>query len=38
MIRILMDPLNLFEEPPMLDAPDLTDVVWPDHLEGRPEA
>jgi len=37
MIRILMDPLNLFEELPTLDAPDLTDVVWPDHLEGRPE-
>ncbi len=37
MIRILMDPLNLFEEPPVLDAPDLSDVVWPDHLDGRPE-
>lgn len=37
MIRILMDPLNLFEEPAVLDAPDLSDVVWPDHLDGRPE-
>lgn len=38
MIRILLDPLNLFEELPVLDAPDLTGIVWPDHLEGRPEA
>jgi gentisate 1,2-dioxygenase len=38
MMRILLDPLNLLEEPPVLDAPDLTGVVWPDHLEGRPEA
>ena len=38
MIRILLDPLNLFEEPPVLDAPDLTGIVWPDHAEGRPEA
>ncbi|HEX5241484.1 MAG TPA: cupin domain-containing protein [Candidatus Limnocylindrales bacterium] len=37
MIRILLDPLNLMEELPKLDAPDLTSVVWPDHLEGRPE-
>lgn len=38
MIRILLDPLDLFEEPPVLDAPDLSGIVWPDHLEGRPEA
>ncbi len=38
MIRILMDPLNLFEELPKLDAPDLTGIVWPDHFDGRPEA
>ncbi len=38
MIRILLDPLNLFEEPPVLDAPDLANVVWPDHFDGRPEA
>jgi gentisate 1,2-dioxygenase len=37
MMRILMDPLNLFEEPPKLDAPDLTGIEWPHHLEGRPE-
>jgi gentisate 1,2-dioxygenase len=36
MIRILLDPLNLFEELPELDAPDLRGVVWPDHSEGRP--
>ncbi|MBM4434044.1 MAG: cupin domain-containing protein [Chloroflexi bacterium] len=38
MIRILLDPMDLFEELPELDAPDLTGVVWPDHNEGRPEA
>ena len=38
MMRVLMDPLSLFEEPPKLDAPDLTGIEWPDHLEGRPEA
>ena len=36
MMRILLDPLNLFEEPPVLDAPDLSGVVWPDHFDGRP--
>ncbi len=38
MIRILLDPLNLFEELPILDAPDLSGIVWPDHLDGRPGA
>jgi gentisate 1,2-dioxygenase len=38
MMRILLDPLNLFEELPTLDAPDLSQVVWPDHLAGRPDA
>ncbi len=38
MIRILLDPLDLLEEPPELDAPDLTGVVWPDHSAGRPKA
>ncbi len=38
MMRVLLDPLSIFEELPKLDAPDLTGVVWPDHLEGRPEA
>lgn len=37
MIRILLDPLDLLEEPKVLDAPDLTDTVWPDHFDGRPE-
>jgi gentisate 1,2-dioxygenase len=37
-MRILLAPLDLFEELPTLDAPDLTGIVWPDHLEGRPEA
>ena len=37
MMRILLDPLNLFEELPTLDAPDLSGVVWPDHFDGRPE-
>jgi gentisate 1,2-dioxygenase len=38
MIRVLLDPLHLLEELPKLDAPDLSGVVWPDHLDGRPEA
>lgn len=38
MIRVLLDPLELLEEPKVLDAPDLTGVEWPDHLVGRPEA
>lgn len=38
MIRILLDPLDLLEEPPKLDAPDLTGVEWPDHFADRPEA
>jgi gentisate 1,2-dioxygenase len=38
MMRVLVDPLSLFEELPVLDAPDLSGIVWPDHLEGRPEA
>lgn len=37
MMRVLLDPLELIEEPPVLDAPDLTGVEWPDHLAGRPE-
>ena len=36
MIRVMLDPLNLFEELPVLDAPDLTGIVWPDHFDGRP--
>jgi gentisate 1,2-dioxygenase len=35
-MRILLDPLNLFEEPPQLDAPDVSDVRWPDMSDGRP--
>jgi gentisate 1,2-dioxygenase len=38
MIRILLDPLDLLEELPELDAPDLTGIVWPGHFDGRPEA
>jgi gentisate 1,2-dioxygenase len=37
MMRILLDPLNLFEELPTLDAPDLTGIEWPDHFAGRPK-
>jgi gentisate 1,2-dioxygenase len=38
MMRVLVDPLSLFEEPPVLDAPDLSGIEWPDHFAGRPEA
>ncbi len=37
MMRILLDPLDLWDEPPTLDAPDLTKVTWPDPDAGRPE-
>jgi gentisate 1,2-dioxygenase len=38
MMRVLLDPLNIFEEPAVLDAPpDLSNVVWPELSEGRPE-
>lgn len=37
MMRVLLDPLELIEEPAVLDAPDLDGVEWPDHLSGRPE-
>jgi quercetin dioxygenase-like cupin family protein len=38
MMRVLLDPLNISEELPELDAPDLTGVMWPDHFAGRPQA
>ena len=38
MMRILLDPINLLEELPELDAPDLSKVVWPDHFDGHPGA
>ncbi len=34
----LLAPMSLFEEPPKLDAPDLTGVEWPDPAAGRPDA
>jgi gentisate 1,2-dioxygenase len=34
----LLAPMNLFEELPKLDAPDLTGVQWPDPQAGRPDA
>ncbi len=34
----MLQPMNLFEELPTLDAPDLTGVVWPDPNQGRPQA
>lgn len=34
----MLAPLNLFEELPKLDAPDLTGVEWPDPQAGRPDA
>ncbi|MCE2526135.1 MAG: cupin domain-containing protein [Actinomycetia bacterium] len=36
-MRALLDPLNLFEEPPKLDAPDLKDMEWPPPDAGRPK-
>lgn len=37
-MRIMLDPLDLFEEPPKLDSPDLSSVVWPSTDAGRPSA
>ncbi|MHB2022623.1 MAG: cupin domain-containing protein [Mycobacteriales bacterium] len=37
MMRVLLDPLDLWSELPQLDAPDLTNVQWPDKDAGRPE-
>lgn len=34
----LLAPIVLFEEPPKLDAPDLSRVDWPDPQAGRPDA
>lgn len=36
MMRVLLDPLDLWDEPEVLDAPDLSDVEWPPHDHGRP--
>lgn len=35
-MRAMLAPLNLFEELPSLDAPDLSGVEWPDPQAGRP--
>jgi gentisate 1,2-dioxygenase len=37
MMRILLDPMDLWSELPKLDAPDLSNVVWPDVNQGRPQ-
>jgi gentisate 1,2-dioxygenase len=37
-MRVLLDPLDIFEEPPQLDAPDVSGIEWPDHQAGRPES
>lgn len=34
----LLAPMSLFDEPPKLDAPDLSGVSWPDPEAGRPDA
>jgi gentisate 1,2-dioxygenase len=36
MMRVLLDPLDLWTEPEVLDAPDVTGVEWPAHNDGRP--
>ena len=36
MMRVLLDPLDLWTEPEVLDAPDVTGVEWPAHNHGRP--
>lgn len=36
MMRVLLDPLDLWTELPKLDAPELAGVQWPDKDAGRP--
>lgn len=36
MMRVLLDPMELWSELPTLDAPDLTNVEWPHPDLGRP--
>ena len=33
----MLQPMNLFEELPTLDAPDVSQVIWPDTNQGRPQ-
>ncbi|MQA81415.1 MAG: cupin domain-containing protein [Streptosporangiales bacterium] len=37
MMRVLLDPMVLFEEPAQLDAPDVSNVEWPHFQHGRPQ-
>lgn len=37
-MRVMLDDLDLFEELPKLDAPDISNVVWPPVEEGRPRS
>jgi hypothetical protein len=33
----MLQPMNIFEELPTLDAPDVSQVIWPDTNQGRPQ-
>jgi hypothetical protein len=35
-MRIMLDPLDLFQELPKLDAPDISHVQWPEPDANRP--
>jgi gentisate 1,2-dioxygenase len=35
-MQALLDPLELFEEPPKLDAPEIKNVEWPEFDANRP--
>ncbi|MCU1489478.1 MAG: cupin [Acidimicrobiaceae bacterium] len=37
LMRVLLDPMDLWSELPKLDAPDLSGIQWPDKDAGRPE-
>jgi gentisate 1,2-dioxygenase len=36
MMRVLLDPMDLWSEPAQLDAPDVSGVQWPHFQQGRP--
>lgn len=38
MMRVLLDPMDLWSELPQLDSPDVSTVTWPDFRHGRPQA
>lgn len=36
MMRVLLDPMDLWSEPEQLDSPDVSGITWPEFQKGRP--